>query len=164
MWALDGLDRLTETGSFTQPAASQDAARTMEDLASPVAAFVRERCTTGHQYAIGAKDLFAAWNEWCEVDEGRRPGTATVFGRNLSAAFPAVRRGRRRDAGDRVLIYEGIAFEPDSRGLRRRQGRGDRVCNVHWHQDCPLRHTGFPGHFLETITAHYGPSRPATPT
>ena len=112
VWALDGLDRLTETGSFTQPAASQDAARTMEDLASPVAAFVRERCTTGHQYAIGAKDLFAAWNEWCEVDEGRRPGTATVFGRNLSAAFPAVRRGRRRDAGDRVLIYEGIALNP----------------------------------------------------
>ena len=111
-WALDGLDRLTEAGAFTVPAASQDAARTMEDLASPVAAFVRERCTTGHKYTIPATDLFAAWNEWCEA-EGKRPGTATVFGRNLSAAFPAdIRRGRRRGGGDRVLIYEGIALNP----------------------------------------------------
>jgi putative DNA primase/helicase len=43
-WALDGLERLRERGRFQQPAASEDAVREMEDLSSPMGAFVRERC------------------------------------------------------------------------------------------------------------------------
>ena len=112
VWALDGLDRLTETGAFTKPAASQDAVRTMEDLASQVAAFVRDHCTTGHRYKIPCKDLFVAWKEWCDLNENP-PGTAAVFGRNLSAAFPTIRHARPRAAGRPTYVYEGIALNPN---------------------------------------------------
>jgi hypothetical protein len=44
MWALEGLDRLVRNGRFTVPGASADAANLMMDLASPMSAFVRDRC------------------------------------------------------------------------------------------------------------------------
>ena len=112
-WALDGLDRLTRNGAFTQPAASLEAIATMEDLASPVAAFARDRCTLGHKYEIAVKNLFTAWKEWCEANENR-PGTAAVFGRNLSAAFPAIRHTRPRVNGRPHYVYQGIALDPTS--------------------------------------------------
>ena len=40
-WALAGLTRLRERGRFVIPQSSLDALQQMEDLASPVAAFVR---------------------------------------------------------------------------------------------------------------------------
>jgi putative DNA primase/helicase len=43
-WALAGLDRLVRNGKFTVPSASADATNLMMDLASPVSAFVREKC------------------------------------------------------------------------------------------------------------------------
>ena len=44
MWSLDGLDRLNGNGRFTLPPSSADMANLMADLASPVSAFVRDRC------------------------------------------------------------------------------------------------------------------------
>ena len=48
-WALAGLQRLTvENGNrFTWLASAEEAITTLRDLASPVAAFVREKCETG---------------------------------------------------------------------------------------------------------------------
>ena len=46
-WALDGLDRLRDLGRFTTPPSSDEAVIALMDLASPVAAFVRDRCTRG---------------------------------------------------------------------------------------------------------------------
>jgi putative DNA primase/helicase len=46
LWAIKGLDRLTENGKFTVPKSSDDAAVLMMDLASPMSAFVRQRCIT----------------------------------------------------------------------------------------------------------------------
>ena len=116
-WALDGLDRLTAAGTFAQPAASLEAVRTMEDLASPEAAFVHESCTLGHQHTIPCAALFAAWKEWCDATENR-PGTVAVFGRNLSAAFPMLRRARASDGHRRPWIYEGIALDTDASATR----------------------------------------------
>ena len=126
VWALDGLNRLNENGAFTQPAASREAIATMEDLASPVAAFVRECGIVGPGHEIPTKDLFTAWKEWCEANE-RRPGPLTVFGRNLSAAFPAIRRARPRTDGHRPYVFTGIALEPTETGPGRDQATGDPV-------------------------------------
>ena len=46
-WALDGLDRLREQGRFTRPPSTDEAVIALMDLASPVAAFVRDRCARG---------------------------------------------------------------------------------------------------------------------
>jgi putative DNA primase/helicase len=46
-WSLDGLDRLAHQGKFTEPKSSIDAILALQDLVSPVAAFVRDRCEVG---------------------------------------------------------------------------------------------------------------------
>jgi putative DNA primase/helicase len=70
-WALDGLTRLTlENGNqFTRLASAEEAIVTMRDLASPVAAFVRERCAVGATREVAVDTLYAAYKSWCETAE-----------------------------------------------------------------------------------------------
>lgn len=49
-WALDGLQKLRARARFEQPAASKVAIK-LEDLASPVGAFIREMCKLGRTTA-----------------------------------------------------------------------------------------------------------------
>ena len=44
------------------------------------------------------------------MDGNRHPGTKAVFGRDLSAAVPTVRRTRPREREDRMYTYEGVAL------------------------------------------------------
>ncbi|MGI5195570.1 DNA primase family protein [Streptomyces sp. CA-288835] len=109
-WALDGLARLQQTGRITEPASSRDAVTTMRDTASPTSAFVRERCTTGPTCSVPVDTLWTVWREWAE-DNGVRPGTKQVFGRNLLSVIPQLNRTRPRDAyGRQVATYSGIAL------------------------------------------------------
>ena len=113
-WALDGLQRLRDRGFFVQPTSSEKAIADLEDLGSPVAAFMRDRCQVGAAHWIAKTDLFAAWRAWCE-DEGREhPGTQASFGRDLLAAEPSLSPGQRRhEAGKRFRTYEGIRLNPE---------------------------------------------------
>jgi putative DNA primase/helicase len=113
-WALDGLDRLAARGGFTVPASTADAVLALQDLASPVAAFVRDRCTTGLDHEVLVDDLYRAWRAWCE-DNGRdRPGSKQTFGRDLRAVIPGLRVVRPRDErGEQVRYYVGVAIAPD---------------------------------------------------
>lgn len=43
-WAIGGWRRLTERGHFPQPRSALDAVQQLEDLGSPIGAFLRERC------------------------------------------------------------------------------------------------------------------------
>jgi hypothetical protein len=43
-WALEGLDRLTARAYFVNPQSGAEAIQQMEDLSSPIAAFIREHC------------------------------------------------------------------------------------------------------------------------
>ncbi|MFJ1672391.1 phage/plasmid primase, P4 family [Streptomyces bottropensis] len=109
-WALEGLARLQRTGRITQPASSRDAVTTMRDTASPTSAFVRERCTTGPVCTVPVDALWTVWREWAE-DNGVRPGTKQVFGRNLLSVVPQLNRTRPRDAyGQQVATYTGITL------------------------------------------------------
>ena len=107
-WALAGLDRLNERGHFVMPASGQDAIQQLEDLSSPISAFIRDTCVIGDD-AVEIDALWAAWKGWCE-DDNRHPGTKAVFGRDLKAAVPTVKRTRRRTDDDRPYVYEGIAL------------------------------------------------------
>lgn len=106
-WALDGLERLRDRGRFVQPETSEDALRELEDLGSPISAFLRDCCEVGVGHSIGCGELYQAWRSWCS-DHGRdRPGTAQTFGRDLRAAVPGLRVTRPREDG-RQRQYEGI--------------------------------------------------------
>jgi putative DNA primase/helicase len=110
-WALAGLDRLTERGYFVTPKAGQDAIQQLEDLSSPIAAFIRDSCTAGSTNKVQTETLWSAWKRWCEQDN-RPPGTKSLFGRDLKAAVPGLKRVRHR-ADDRAYSYEGLGLRED---------------------------------------------------
>ena len=112
-WSLQGLDRLRDRGRFVQPASAADAVEELEELSSPVGAFVRDCCTPGPQFRATLEDLYRAWIVWCERN-GREKysGTTASFGRDLAAAVPIKRRRGTRNE----YFYEGIMLgEPSPR-------------------------------------------------
>lgn len=113
-WALAGLRRLRDRGRFVQPKASADAVELMEDLASPISAFLRERCILEAGAAAPIRSVYAAWREWCEQHGRDQPGTEQTFGRDVAAAAPAVRVARPRINGVRHRYYDGLRLRtPD---------------------------------------------------
>jgi putative DNA primase/helicase len=113
-WALTGLDRLTEQDRFTRPASTDDVITSLQDLASPVAAFVRDKCERGTGEIVEIDDMYSAWREWCE-DNGHRPTTTQTFGRDLKSVVPELRVIRPRVDGGRVRQYAGVSLVKRSR-------------------------------------------------
>jgi putative DNA primase/helicase len=131
-WSLDGLDRLTRQGKFTEPQSSVDSILALQDLVSPVAAYVRDRCEVGIGHEVTVADLFASWRSWCE-DNGHKPRSVQTFGRDLRAVIPHLRIQRPRDEQSRERRYVGV-----------------KLRTIHNGQDCgPLR----------TTTPNQGPVR-----
>lgn len=108
LWAIDGWKRLRQRGRFVQPKSGEDAIRDMEDLGSPVGAFIRDRCVVGTGHRAWVDDLYNAWKAWCEQDGRNAVSTKQAFGRDLMAAAPGV--ARRRGTG-MVAFYEGIGLQ-----------------------------------------------------
>jgi putative DNA primase/helicase len=113
LWALKGLDRLNKNGRFTVPQSSDDATALMMDLASPVSAFIRERCVLGPNEVIPRDELYEAWKTWAE-ENGHRAMAKSTFGRDLRAVVPEVKDYRPRDGGSQIHSYTHIALSPDS--------------------------------------------------
>ena len=107
-WAIEGWKRLRARGHFVQPPAAEDAIRELEDLSSPVGAFVRDRC----EFVPGARmyvdNLYAAYKAYIEGEGWHTPSTKPVFGRDLIAVVPGLHRRRNKAAG---YFYEGIALK-----------------------------------------------------
>ena len=110
-WALDGLDRLRDRGHFTMPDSSRELVDEMEDLSSPTAAFVRDRCVVDDAAQVAADQLFDAWRDWCRQQGRSHPGTVQTFGRDLRAAIPGITTTRpRASMGPRRRYYQGIGL------------------------------------------------------
>jgi putative DNA primase/helicase len=107
-WSLVGLHRLiVENGNkFTRLPSAEEAITTMRDLASPVGAFVREKCTIGPDMEIAVDELYAAYRTWCD-DNGHPKLAKQTFGRDLRAAVPSIAVKRPR-IGERSRFYVGI--------------------------------------------------------
>jgi putative DNA primase/helicase len=116
-WALDGLDRLARTGRLSSPRSSEDAIVALQDLVSPVSAFVRDWCEVGSG-EIRVTALFDAWKAWAEASNSR-PGNSATFGRNLRASVPSVRVSQPRTGGSRERVYVGITLNATGFGEER---------------------------------------------
>jgi putative DNA primase/helicase len=106
-WTLAGLQQLEAKGRFTEPESSKDVMIALQDLVSPVSAFVRDRCERNGE--VGVKRLYEAWKLWAE-DHGHRHGSAATFGRDLRAAVPGVKKTRPREGEARDAYYVGISL------------------------------------------------------
>jgi putative DNA primase/helicase len=109
-WSLAGLQRLAVNGNaFTAVPSAEQAIEQLRDLASPVAAFVREECVVGADYEVKVTTLYDAHKAWADVN-GQPKKSKTVFGRDLAAALPLL--GRAQQRGDhesgRYRVYCGL--------------------------------------------------------
>jgi putative DNA primase/helicase len=109
LWALEGLDRLTRNGKFTVPASSRDVTNLMMDLASPISAFVRERCAIGPDHEVMVDRLYETWKEWAE-ENGHQSGAKVTFGRNLRSVVPSLKLSQPTINGVRVRRFAGIGI------------------------------------------------------
>ena len=109
-WSIAGWLRLRERGHFVQPKSGVEAIEQLEDLGSPISAFIRDKCMVGPQHSTPRDDLFAAWCGWCELQGYKYPGTRETFGRDLRAAVPNIKDERRRVKGVQKRFYKGIGL------------------------------------------------------
>jgi putative DNA primase/helicase len=110
-WALEGWRRVRERGHFDQPDASRDAIQELEDLGSPITAFVRERCVIAAGKTVSPEDLYAVWVAWCEEQGRDHPGTKATFGKELRSVFPGLKSRQVREEHERDRRYEGIGIQ-----------------------------------------------------
>ena len=86
-------------------------AEELEQLASPVGAFVAEVCAVDPGKDVPTIVLFNAWLEWCRVNNRERAGDLASFGRNLRAVLPTLTTTQVRQGGVRHRVFEGIALK-----------------------------------------------------
>ncbi|MFT3883592.1 MAG: phage/plasmid primase, P4 family [Gemmatales bacterium] len=107
-WALAGLIRLQARGCFIQPQSGLELTEELEDLVSPVGAFVREKCVIDPKATVEVGELYELWKEWCAEQGRQNPGPLQTFGRDLHAAVPSVSVIRPVLNGKRVRFYQGL--------------------------------------------------------
>jgi putative DNA primase/helicase len=107
-WALVGLDRISRQ-RFTVPKSSAEAVAELQDLVSPMSAFVRDRCNQGPEHTVVIDVLYGRYRDWC-VDNGHHPVSKPMFGRDLRAVLPRLQtikqHGEQRQ-------YLGIGLKPN---------------------------------------------------
>jgi putative DNA primase/helicase len=113
-WAMEGRDRLVARGYFIQPASSLQAIEELEDLGSPIGAFLRARCIVERGRCVECGRLFGAWKLWCEEQGREHVGTVQGFGRDLRAAVPGLSVVQpRAEDGSRDRYYQGLDIDLD---------------------------------------------------
>jgi putative DNA primase/helicase len=114
-WAIEGWRRLQDRGQFVQPISSEELIRDMEDLSSPVGAFVRDCCEVGPGHEVVVDDIYQRWQWWCDQQGRKEPGTKQTFARDLRAQVPGIEPHRPTgEHGARVRKYMGIDLKaPD---------------------------------------------------
>jgi putative DNA primase/helicase len=111
LWAIEGWQRLNHRGRFVQPATASQLIDDLEDLGSPIGAFLRDCCEVRPGCNVSTLDLYDRWKQWCE-DAGRRDGgTRQLFGRDLRAAVPTITQTQPRSEDGRIRMYEGIRLK-----------------------------------------------------
>jgi len=108
-WAIVGWQRLHQRRYFIQPKSSGELALELENLGSPVAEFVHECCVVG-DFSVSTDELFDAWKKWCE-SQGTTPGAKSIFGKNLRAAVPSIKKSHPREGEGRHWKYKGVKLQ-----------------------------------------------------
>lgn len=108
LWAIEGLLRLRQRGRFLQPDSSNSIAQELEDLVSPIGAFIREECIVESTASVEIAEMYRRWKEWCEEQGRQHPGSLQTFGRDLHAACSGLSVARPSQGGRRVRVYLGI--------------------------------------------------------
>lgn len=109
-WATEGWQRLRERGHFVQPTSATGQAQKLQDLGSPIEAFIRDRCVTGHGRTVVIAKLFAEYKSWCAERDFEAPPDVQTFGSLLREVQSEIEAKQRRIGGKPIWHYIGIGL------------------------------------------------------
>lgn len=111
-WAIEGWHRLHARGRFVQPESGKGLAAEMEEMGSPIATFLRERCVRGPGHRVRCDHLYAEWRSWCTEKGYESPGNDAVFGRNIRTVYAEIEKTRNHvddaDGPGKRYHYSGL--------------------------------------------------------
>ena len=111
-WAITGWQRLQSRGYLVQPKSAAETVEALENLASPINAFIRAECETGPTESVDTDALFDAWRAWRHDQGWDQSGTKQVFARDLHSAFPDVTTVQYREGLKRRRKFCGVGLPP----------------------------------------------------
>jgi len=109
IWTLEGLKRLRERGDFLRHYKSTSLNEKIENITSPIKAFVLECCIFDQSSEITIYDLYNDCCFWYENNGYQSLGSKSEFGKNIRAAVPNILIYRPKD-NNRRRIYKGIGL------------------------------------------------------
>ncbi|MFM9846051.1 MAG: phage/plasmid primase, P4 family [Hyphomicrobiaceae bacterium] len=113
-WALEGLVKLEERGRLVQPQSGQQIMETMRAAASPVGAFLEQRCVLGEEHEVPKEDLFKAFKHWRDAQEIPYHSGISHFMRDVfSAASGVIEESKERKDGGRRRVLKGVGLLPE---------------------------------------------------
>jgi len=108
IWMLLGYRRLKRRGfMFTADAGSEEIRQNVIELSAPIKQFAQDKLVLHESFHAPMGTVYDAWTRWCDA-EGRKPGPASHFSRDLLAAFEQVSRGERVYGARRRRAYLGL--------------------------------------------------------
>lgn len=114
LWALEGLDRLTVRGAFEQPDSASEAITELENLSSPVMAFVRAMCIIRPGLTVSKDTLYQEFTRWSKANGEAHIATKPTFSRNLWSALPFIGDTRIGSRGEQEPYYRGIGLAAET--------------------------------------------------
>lgn len=110
LWSREGWLRLRKRGHFVGPESAKPLIGDLNDLSSPVAAFVDECCELGPKCEVLRLDLYRAYTEWCEQQGRTYKMHDAVFGRSLNAAVRGIGSRQGNVNGRKARYHTGIGL------------------------------------------------------
>jgi P4 family phage/plasmid primase-like protien len=107
-WAVDGWVRLKERGHFVLPQSSLQSVDELEDMASPVKAFIRDMCELEPDAVTSKHQLWNAYVNWSSENNEVKSGSRQFFKNLIAASGRAIHPSKPRDGDKRIPSYVGI--------------------------------------------------------
>jgi putative DNA primase/helicase len=112
LWAIEGWHRLRANGHFVVPESSREVQAELEDLTSPVGAFIRQCCEIGLELSVPTSTLYRAFQTWCRDQGMAHIAPNNHFGRDLRTAISTLRRGQNHEG---TWHYRGVGLRATGR-------------------------------------------------
>jgi putative DNA primase/helicase len=114
LWAITGWERLRDRGRFEQPEVNRELIDEMNALASPISAFVNDRCLIDPAASVVIDVLYEAYTSWREDNGWEHNSAKPQFCRELRAVVPGLSKSRPGASTDadrnRPRVYTGIGL------------------------------------------------------
>lgn len=110
MWALEGLKRLQQNGTFTEPASMKCIKKEIRHLNSPIRSFLTECCQISGDGESPLAALYACWRGYCKENRGPVVSLGR-FEQKLRTAIPGLTTRVREDG---AIVYLGVTPRPDA--------------------------------------------------